>query len=65
VIKINKINPGKGNNSVLFKELLKNKNTGNVEQIIRNKIEEIQEKIRKYEEMAMSLEREFKGSFEI
>jgi hypothetical protein len=54
-----------GNNSVLFKELLKNKNSGNIQQIIKNKIEEIQEKLRKYEEMAMSLEREFKGSFEI
>ena len=63
LININRINPGKGDNSVLLRELRKNKNSGNVQQIIKNKIEEIHDKLKKYEEMAMNIEKEFKASF--
>jgi hypothetical protein len=65
IININKFKPGKGNKSTILKDLVQNKNvnSNNVQTTIKNKIEEIQERIKKFETMAMNLGKDFTSSY--
>ena len=50
VVKINKFIPGNSSNSKFFNELLKNKNTKHLSSKIEEKLIEIQNKIKEYED---------------
>ena len=62
MININKFKTGKPQNSSILKDLLKNKNSSKIQSNIKNKLEEIQEKLKKFEEMAKNLGKDFNNS---
>ncbi len=63
IINLNKFKSGKGDKSALYKDILKSKNKNKIQATIKNKLEEIQEKLKKYEEMAQNLGKDFSTSF--
>jgi hypothetical protein len=63
IININKFRSGKGDKSEIYQDLLNNKNKKQIHSTIKRKLEEIQQKLCQYEEMAMSIGKEFSSTF--
>jgi hypothetical protein len=62
-LNINKFKTGKGDNSNIYKDLVKQKKGVRVQETIKNKIEEIKEKLSKYESMVQNLGKDFINNF--
>jgi hypothetical protein len=60
---VNKFNVGDPLKSSLMKEMLKTKNLKTVKVNIKNKLEEIEEKLKKYEDAIKNLGKDFTSLF--
>lgn len=56
---MNKFNAGNPEKSSLMKDMLKAKNLKTVKINVKNKLEEIEEKLKKYEELVKNLGKDF------
>ena len=59
ILKLNKVRQGKGNKSKIYKELLKHRTSRKLNDIIRNKVGELNEKLIQFEEMTKQLGKNF------
>ena len=59
ILKLNKVRQGKGNKSKIYKELLKHRTSRKLNNIIRNKVGELNEKLIQFEEMTKQLGKNF------
>lgn len=59
LIKANKFHSGKSDNSVIYKNLLKQKKHKNLNKELKNQIDELTEKLNKYETLAKVLGKDF------
>jgi hypothetical protein len=62
ILNINKFKKGKGDDSNIFKDLKKVKNVSKIQTAIKTKLEEMQEKLKKFEDMAKALGKDFHGA---